>query len=407
MVIRRSVTASLLVPLCALALFIGSLHAADQKAYEDRFREANRKLDAGDNQGAIEIYNELLEANPEADNVWIVRALAKWRSNDRSGARADIAQAITMSPDNFEGYRVRGDFRFDEKDEQGSLADYDKAILLAEREIVRLKTKRDDAEAAKIARRLPYLLGARGELHVRQGEIAAASADFNRAIGLKPDYASALWLRGQLYEGEGEYASAVADYSRVIELTPKRLEAWSSRAWMRFYMRDFDAAIADGAKALEITPQDGSALRVTGFAQFARGDYAASAKTLGKATGADSGPESAYAMFVRHYAVLRTGGADEQLATSWEKWNDAPWLQALAKFITGQLSEDGLEAAAQVAKNDGELAGQACEMHFYVGLARVHAGDKSTARLRFQSALATNQKGFVEDALSSAELKRL
>jgi lipoprotein NlpI len=83
------------------------------------------------------------------------------------------------------------------------------------------------------------------------------------------------------------------------------------------------------------------------------------------------------------------------------------WVQAIAKFIVGQISEDELETAAKDTPDDGELMGRACEMHFYIGLARKQAGDKSTARLRFQSAIGTDQKTYIEHALASAELKRL
>jgi lipoprotein NlpI len=169
----------------------------------------------------------------------------------------------------------------------------------------------------------------------------------------------------------------------------------------------WDAAIADGKKALELAPEAAIAMRVVGYSQFARGDYAAAAQTLANAADADkTSGGAAYALIVRHHALLRTGSADKRLATSWGDWKDAPWLQALAKFTTGAIDEDALEAVAKDTKDDGELAGRVCEMHFYVGLARKQAGDKSTARLRFQSALKTEQKTFIEDALASAELAR-
>jgi tetratricopeptide (TPR) repeat protein len=385
------------------------MSAADTADLEKRFAEANAKIDAGDAAGALELYNEILEANPDADNVWITRAIAKWKLNDRSGARADLALAIKLNPDNFQIYATRARFRYQEKDYQASLADFDRAIERMEATITSFKKSgnvSEQEEAGLIEARSAELYGMRGEVNSQLGETNDALRDLDRAIQLKPDYASAIFARARLHEGAGDAAAAMEDYTRVVKLAPQFADAWRQRGWLRFYARDWDAAESDATKLLELAPGDAEATRLVGFAKFAKGDYAAAAGMLAKAADADPGPGAAYALFIRHYALLRMGGADKRVAASWESWQDAPWLQALGKFIAGQLSEEELEKVAQDTPDDGELAGRACEMHFYMGLARKQAGDKSTARLRFQSALGTNQKTYIEDALSVAELKR-
>lgn len=388
MIPRFCVRSSALI-LLGLTALLASLHAADSDQLEKRFKEANTKIDAGEFQSALETYNEILEAEPKAGNVWVMRAIARWNLKDRSGARADLAQAINLHPDNVEAYRVRGQFRYQQEDYSGSLADFNKAIELL----------RDEPVAE--------LFGMRAEVENKLTDRPSAIYDLTRAIELKPDYVAALYLRGQLYEADGESATAEADYTKVIELNPKHADALCNRAWIRFHALKWDEAIADGKKVLEIAPKAVAALRVVGYAQFARGDYAASAATLAAAADVEPTSDAAYALFVRHYALLRTGATDKRVATTWGNWKDAPWLQALAKFITGQIDEDALEAAAKDTSDDGELAGRACEMHFYIGLARKQAGDKSTARLRFQSAVKTEQKTYVEDALAQAELSRV
>lgn len=388
MILRPPVFTSVLLFLGALALAAVPAIAADNAALEKRFLDANAKVDAGEFHLALEIYNEILEAEPAAGNVWVMRAIAKWNLNDRSGARADLAQAIALHPENTDAYRVRGQLRYQQGDFQGSLADFTKAIELT----------RDEPNAE--------LFGMRAEVQKKLNDYPSSIDDLTRAIVLKPDYVAALYLRGQLYEAGGEPAAAEADYSTAIELAPKHVDALGSRAWIRFHALKWDEAISDGTKALEIAPKTAEALRVVGYAQFARGDYAEAAKTLTAAADADPTAEAAYALFIRYHALLRTGGADKRLATSWGVWKERPWLQAIAKFIGGQIDEDALEAVAKDTPDDGELAGRVCEMHFYIGLARKQAGDKSTARLRFRSAMATEQKTYVEHALAQAELAR-
>lgn len=376
------------VALTLVALLSVPLHAAENEALEKRFKEANTKLDAGEYQPALEIYNEILEAEPTAGNVWVMRAIARWNLKDRSGARADIAQALALHPDHFDAYRVRGQFRYEMEDYAASLEDFNKAIEFS---------GEPNAE----------LFGMRAEVQKKLEHNSAALQDLNEAVKLNPEYVAAFFLRGQILEAERRNDDAEKDYTQVIALLPKHADALNNRAWLRFHALRWDEAIADGKKALELAPKAAVAMRVVGYSQFAKGDYAAAAQMLAAAADADETSGAAYPLFVRHFALLRGGAADKRLATSWGNWRDDPWLQALAKFITGQIDEDALEAAAKDTKDDGELLGRACELHFYVGLARKQAGDKSTARLRFQSALKTDQKTYVEDALSSAELKRL
>ncbi len=398
----------LFISVLTLAGLAGPLRGADNEALEKRFREANAKVDAGDFQPALEIYNEILEVEPKAGNVWVMRAIAKWKLKDLSGARADLAQAIALHPDNIDAYRVRGQMRYEAKDYANSLADFTKAIDQLKSNVSAIVAAGRQDEAGAYEKQNAELFGMRAEVEKQLNDNPSAIYDLTHAIELKPDYTAALYLRGQLYEAGEEAAAAEEDYSKVIALNPKHADALCNRAWIRFHALKWDDAIADGKSALEIAPKAAVALRVVGYSQFAKGDYAEAASTLAAAADADPDSGAAYALFVRHYALLRSGAAmDKRLATSWGNWKDAPWLQALAKFITGQIDEDALEAAAKDAPDDGELAGRTCEMHFYIGLARKQAGDKSTARLRFQSALKTEQKTFVEDALSSAELKRL
>jgi lipoprotein NlpI len=402
----RSAFLACLISCAALAV---AVRADDNAALEQRFKEANAKLDAGESQPALEIYNEILEAEPEAGNVWVMRAIAKWKLKDPSGARADLAQAIKLHPDNLDAYRVRGQVRYEAKDFANSRKDFTEAIELNETNIKALEASGDAAERAtarEMRKEGGELHGMRAEVEKQLGETAAAIQDLDQAIDLKPDYPAAFFLRAQLHETEGDADAATADYSRVIELNPKHAQAWNNRAWIRFHALQWDQAIGDGRKVLELAPKTPEALRVIGYAEFAKGDYAGAAKTLAAAAEADDAAGAAYPLLVRHFALLRSGGADDRLATAWGAWQDEPWLQALAKFVMGRISEDELEAVAQAGGDDAELAGRSCEMHFYVGLARKQAGDKSTARLRFQSALGTQQKTYVEDALAAAELKR-
>ncbi len=380
---------SILTRVLVLLWVVASLRAADTDALQDQFESANAKLDNREFQAAIELYNGILEQEPEADNVWIMRALAKWNLQDASGARADLAQALNLAPENSSAYRLRAQIRYQTGDHAGSLADADQAIDLA-----------GDAADAE-------LFGIRAQAQKTLGENDAAIEDLNRAIELNPDFTAAYYLRAQLYEEKTQAAAAEADYSRVIELAPRHVDALNQRAWLRFYAADWEAAITDSQRVLELAPQAAVAMRLIGYAHFGQGNYAEAAQMLSAAADADPGRGAAYALFIRHHALLRAGAPDDRLASAWAAWTDDPWAQALARFLTGEIDEERLDAIAHEVIDEVDRAGRLCEMHFYIGLMRLHTGDRSTAKLRFQTALSIGQKTFIEDTLSTAELNRL
>src|SRR5688572_9346185 len=186
---------------CILALAAVPLRAADTADLEKLFAEANAKLDAGDSQAAIEMYNQILEAKPEADNAWITRAIAKWRLKDASGAFADLAQAAKLNPKSFEAYNWRGRFRYEKQDYQRGLADFNRALELVESMVDELKDSDDQDdrdEAEYLEARQAELLKLRGETQANLGDREAALRDLSHAVELRPDYAAALFLRAQM-----------------------------------------------------------------------------------------------------------------------------------------------------------------------------------------------------------------
>ena len=200
--------------------------------------------------------------------------------------------------------------------------------------------------------------------------------------------------------------AALRDLDRAIALVPAFPDALDERADLKFRLLDFAGAAADARKVLAIDSTLHRSARLAGYALFGSGDYAGAAKALAAAADADPA-NSTYALLVRHLALVRAGGADERLATSWGRWTDRPWSQALAKFVCGQLTEDQLEDLVAKGRDETERLGRQCEAHFYIGLARLKAGDRSTARLRFQGARDTKATTFIEHTLAIAELKRL
>ena len=81
-----------------------------------------------------------------------------------------------------------------------------------------------------------------------------ASADFARALELKPDFVPALRSRADLLMMQRDHKAALADLERVIGIDPDLPEAYMRRADQRDYLGDDDGALADYGRSLAMKP---------------------------------------------------------------------------------------------------------------------------------------------------------
>lgn len=373
----RSVLLASLVWFGFLASLLG---AADPEAI---YKEATEKREAGDIAGAIEGYSRVLELDPQAVEVWFERGTARMIRCDWGAARADFSQIIHLNPEHVRAYRLRGAVLQEEKDYEGAMADLDRAVALD-----------------------PYHAGTystRGEIRSAQERWEEALVEFNESIRLDDSMPGVFFQRAKVLSALGEARAAIEDYTRVLKQNPKFAEAWRARAWLRFQAYEWEEAIADARIVLELEPKSADAARAVGFAQFGARDYAASAVTLGKAAdlAGDELGDRAFPIFMRHLALVRQGAPDDRLKKELASWDPESWATAIGRFLLGELSEDELDGLAEQGEHRD---GRQCEVNFYIGVLRLHAGDKPTARLRFRASVAAKMTDYIEHTLAYNEL---
>lgn len=98
----------------------------------------------------------------------------------------------------------------------------------------------------------------RGVMKLRRMDWAAATADFNNALRVKPDMGEAFVNRGAAAIGGKRYADSLQDLNRGIELGVDELaKAYYNRALAHEGLDDPKSAYFDYQKALELEPEWG------------------------------------------------------------------------------------------------------------------------------------------------------
>lgn len=165
------------------------------------FDEAHFLNDHADYAGAMRLYSQALDFNPNHLGATNNRGNIRQRLGDLLGAVDDYSRCIEIEPNNDSAYYNRGNAYRQLGDYHHAERDYTKAIEL-----------RPDHAGAYNNRGFWLRYG--------QGDYQGAIADFNAAIRIEPNNANLLDSRAQAYFALGNFQDALRDYRRAYELDP-------------------------------------------------------------------------------------------------------------------------------------------------------------------------------------------
>jgi tetratricopeptide (TPR) repeat protein len=187
----------------------------------------------GDNQGVIEDCNQAIHLNPYLALAYINRGLARRRLGDNQGAIEDDNQAIRLNPNNVIAYSNRSTARYYLGDNQGAIEDCNQAI--------RLKPNKASGYFA------------RGAIRCYIGDNQGAIEDFTEAIRLDPN-ADRYYNRGVLHYQLGNYQESIADLTQTLQLQPNNVAAYYNRGNAKYDLGDESGAFQDYNQAQAIKP---------------------------------------------------------------------------------------------------------------------------------------------------------
>jgi Tfp pilus assembly protein PilF len=138
-----------------------------------------------------------------------------------------------------------------------------------------------------------------GQALVRSGKTEAALAEFDRAIGIDPHNADALYNRGLLYQSEKQHPMAIDDFSAANGLTPQRAEPLLGRAVSYLALDKAKEAAADLDEAAQADPQNAQVWTTRGLAYERLGEKNKAAGSYARAINLHPKDEAARSGFAR------------------------------------------------------------------------------------------------------------
>jgi tetratricopeptide (TPR) repeat protein len=171
-------------------------------------------------------------------------------------------------------YNNRGVTQADLQQYERALADYDRAIAL------------DPNDATAYSNR--------GNTHHALQQYAQALADFDRALVLDFNYATAYYNRGNTHHALQQYAQALANYDQAIALDPDDVKAYYNRGVTHKALQQYERALADFDLAVALAPNHVKAYYNRGITHAALQQYAQALADYGRAIALDPNDAKAY-----------------------------------------------------------------------------------------------------------------
>jgi tetratricopeptide (TPR) repeat protein len=158
---------------------------AKRTVNSDTFSNAMKSLINHDYGKSVELFTDILNAQPENTIALISRGTSYLRMDDTDSAMADFNSVLQLDPGNARAYHMRG---------------------LA---------------------------------HEKRGDNQAALSDFNRAVELNPDYGAAYYSRATLHTKLGQTEQATEDIQMVAHLTNRNIEHFANEnnVWRSQHLR--------------------------------------------------------------------------------------------------------------------------------------------------------------------------
>jgi len=297
------------------------------RAYESRGQAKERK---NDDRGAIADFNRAIQLNPAGWKLYYERAEIE---PDVADAIIDCDLAIKFNPQASDVYSLRARLFARKQWLDAALADFNTSIRLNPTNVSAYR--------------------GRALARVRSNDFDGAIADYSVLIQINPKYGRYYYdPRAWAKVGKGDREGALTDMNAAIQLDPTNSYLYSDRGWMQCDRNAFDGALTDAAQSMKLCPTNPEAYLVRGMARLGKNDRTGARDDFSRAI--DLTDTAVYYSAVSSKEVFRdlnqgwidfAKGDDEAAVASWNqavaespyvfKWQIQPWIDKARDRSTG------------------------------------------------------------------------
>lgn len=228
---------------------------------------------------------------------------------------------------------------------------------------------------------------------LQRNNLEGAQKDFDQAIRLNPEYASAYNERAGIKFRRGDRQGALSDLNQAIKIDPEFADPYGGRGILRAVTGNLQGAQSDVEKAVRLKPEIGYTAR--GMVRWYGSDLRGARSDFDQALSLDSDFKEAYAVHtyrgVLHWQLGNTDGAMQDLNRSIQlqpKSHEAVGLRGLLRWqmneTQGALQD--FEQAIRINPDRGEI-------HTVRGIIHVGQANYQEAISDFNQVIRTKPKG--------------
>ena len=259
-----------------------SLEIGSIEDYYTHFLLGNIRMDEGDFNTALELFNESIDEQPNFSESRCSRGWLRYLMDDLQGAFEDLKLAIELDPEFGLAYNNLGVVARDLKKKESAINYFIQAIEYSKSEqhfphfnLAEIYTELGQldesilhySKALEHQPAYPEALNGRGWAYYLQQNQEKAILDFDKAIALKPNFALVYNNKGVVYQSMERYEEAISYFSKAIGFqTPNLYYPFYNRGNIYLVQKKYEAAIEDYSNTLIITPH-ADALNNRGWAK--------------------------------------------------------------------------------------------------------------------------------------------
>ena len=229
-------------PLAAAALLagLGAMvlpPAARAETVADAIKAAQDKKDADDDEGAYQIYSQIIQQFPnEFPEVYVYRADLEAEHGLEKEEVADLTKALAIDEASKDPVLDRGEVYEDLGEAKSDIGDEKGAILAF-------------TTALKFDPKNEFIFSKRADAKFYAGDCAGAAADYSQAIALKDEPEVLFYIgRGMAHICLGDLANATADYRVAAAQTQKEIAGGESRGLTEWDLTGWAVLVRFGSR---------------------------------------------------------------------------------------------------------------------------------------------------------------